>query len=65
MLYTPTQVLFKKAAITGFYNNFEWHRDFECHAQALFLDSLYSNRWIALHQGRVRLHERKKVKAEF
>lgn len=64
MLFTSTHVYFKKTSIPGFYNNFEWQREFECQANAIYLDSIYSNRWIALQQGCVRLHEKKKVKAE-
>jgi hypothetical protein len=65
MVYSDSGVVFKKAAIAGFYNNFEWAREFESQSRLCFLLSINLNRWIALQSGFVRIYERKRLKCEY
>lgn len=64
MVWSETNAVFKKAAISGLFGSFEWTRDCMNQGRLCVLSSVGQMRWLAVGGGVLRVMEKGKVKME-
>ena len=64
MIWSGNRIVFKKVAISGLYNSFEWTRDFNCKSKDCVLTSVNATRWLEVSAGVLRVMEKGKIKME-
>ena len=48
--------MFKKAAISGIFNSFEWSKEYDNDCEACFLYDLPNLKWVGVNGGYVQLY---------